>query len=50
MIGVAVVSDTVMQVNFGRDTFFNTFKYHHWITLYETMTDYLKHDCGPRGL
>ncbi len=120
VIGIAVVSDTVMQVNFGRDTlrgaaiegwldlwldavspikevekvnvpilivhgtvdqrtppvnarkyvralekhgknfkyvplkgadhFFNTFKYHHWMTLYESMIDYLKHDCGPGGL
>lgn len=32
------------------DHFFNTFKYHHWMTLYESMIDYLKHDCGPGGL
>ena len=32
------------------DHFFNTFKYHHWMTLYETIIDYLKHDCGPGGL
>ena len=120
VIGIAVVSDTVMQVNFGRDTlrgasleswldlwldgvspieevdkvnvpilivhgtvdqrtppinakkyvkalkkhgknfkyvpledadhFFVTFKYHHWMTLYENMINYLNHDCGPGGL
>jgi dipeptidyl aminopeptidase/acylaminoacyl peptidase len=120
VIGIAVVSDTIMQVNFGRDTlrgaaveawldlwlnavspieevekvnvpilivhgtvdqrtppvnarkyvralrkhgknfkyvpledadhFFDTFKYHHWMTLYETMIDYLENDCGPDGL
>ena len=32
------------------DHFFNTFKYHHWMTLYNTMIDYLEHDCGPGGL
>lgn len=32
------------------DHFFDTFKYHHWMTLYETMIDYLKHECGPGGL
>jgi dipeptidyl aminopeptidase/acylaminoacyl peptidase len=32
------------------DHFSNTFKYHHWITLYENMIDYLRHDCGPGGL
>ncbi len=32
------------------DHFFNTFKYHHWMTLYNSMIDYLKHDCGPGGL
>ena len=32
------------------DHFFNTFKYHHWMTLYNSMIDYLKYDCGPGGL
>ncbi len=30
--------------------FFNMFKYHCWITLYETITDYLKDDCNPDSL
>ena len=34
----------------GADHFSNTLFYEHQILLYQSMIDYLKHDCGPGGL
>lgn len=34
----------------GADHFSNTLFYEHQITLYESLIDYLKNDCGPGGL
>ena len=34
----------------GADHFSNTLFYDHQITLYTSMIDYLKNDCGPGGL
>ena len=34
----------------GADHFSSTLFYHHQLTLYESMLDYLRNDCGPGGL
>lgn len=34
----------------GADHFSNTLFFNHQITLYESIIDYLKNDCGPGGL
>ena len=34
----------------GADHFYNTLDYGHQLTLYTSMIDYLKNDCGPGGL
>lgn len=34
----------------GADHFSNTLFYRHQIALYESMTDFLRNDCGPGGL
>jgi dipeptidyl aminopeptidase/acylaminoacyl peptidase len=34
----------------GADHFYDTLFYDHQITLYESLIDYLKKDCGPGGL
>ena len=34
----------------GADHFSSTLFYRHQIALYESMTDFLRNDCGPGGL
>jgi hypothetical protein len=34
----------------GADHFSNTLFFHHQMTLYQSLVDYLKTDCGPGGL
>ena len=34
----------------GADHFYSTLFYRHQLKLYESMTDFLKNDCGPGGL
>ncbi|MEX1265289.1 MAG: prolyl oligopeptidase family serine peptidase, partial [Woeseia sp.] len=34
----------------GADHFYDTLFFEHQLTLYESMIDYLKNDCGPGGL